>query len=154
MLDQQIENWCRWHWSVMRKRRRQCMSLEGNWRSRQPSDVATETPPARVDQAAAMRVEDAWKTLPFREKFLLKWHYVFAHSHGTVCRDMRKHGLHLNLEMYDAILALARALLHEALVQTNLSLAREAWRTEGNQPEQPGTIANAAPPAKKSRLSA
>lgn len=115
MLDSLLENWVRWHQSAKIRKRRRSLSLEGNWRSKQYYDAPPITSLGKVDQASAQWVEAGWVTLPMREKLLLKWHYVFTRSRGTICRDMRKHGLNLTLDSYAAILALARMLLSEAL---------------------------------------
>lgn len=115
MLDSLLDNWVRWHKSAKIRRRGRSLSLEGNWRSKQYYDAPPVTPLGKVDQASAQWVEHAWVTLPMREKLLLKWHYVFTRSRGTVCRDMRKHGQNLTLASYAAILHLSRLLLSEAL---------------------------------------
>lgn len=115
MLDSLLENWVRWHQSAKIRKRGRSLSLEGNWRSKQYYDAPPVTPLGKVDQASAQWVERAWVTLPTREKLMLKWHYVFTRSRGTICRDMRKHGLNLTLASYDAILQLSRLLLSEAL---------------------------------------
>lgn len=115
MIDAQIENWCRWHWSAMRQRRKRCMSLERNWRSKQPEDTAAAAPLPRVDQKAAQLVEEAWRTLPFREKMLLKWHFVFARTPGAICRSLRQRGVNLAPAGYPYAVMLAKTMLAEAL---------------------------------------
>lgn len=113
--DATLENWCRWHWSGLRTRASRCMSLEHNWRPKQHWEAPPVTPLGRVDQRSAQDVEEAWKTLPFLEKMLLKWHYVFKRTPGAICRSLRQRGYAVTTIRYMPLVEHSRALLTKAL---------------------------------------
>jgi hypothetical protein len=114
-LDEIIDNWVRWHARKLKQPKR-CMSLERNWRPGRYYDAPPLTLVV-VDQALAVETEAAWKTLPDREKFVLKWHYVFTRTRGTILRDCRKHGFPFDLREYDFVLQRGRSQLFEALAK-------------------------------------
>ncbi len=112
-----IENWCRWHWSAMRRSVMHCSSLEHHWRPKQHWDAPPVTPLGRVDQRAAEEVEAAWKTLPFLEKMLLKWHYVFKRTPGAICRSLRQRGYLVTTIRYAPLIEHSLSMLDKALAQ-------------------------------------
>lgn len=116
-LDDIIKNWVRWHLRGMHRHRRQCASLEGNWRSKQYYDAPPITPLGPVDELLAQDTESAWRTLPTFDKFLLKWHHVFTRTPGAICKSMRQHGLPLAVRDYDFAVMCAEGHLSEALAK-------------------------------------
>lgn len=116
-LDNTVTNWVRWHRSALRKQSKRCLSLERNWRPGRYYDAPPVTLLGPVDQALAIQTEDAWRTLPDREKFVLKWHYVFARTRGRIGHDCRKHGFPFDLRDYDFVLMRGLQFLDEALAK-------------------------------------
>lgn len=114
-LDWYITTWVRWHRTAMRWHYGRCASIEGNWRANAYWDAPPITPLGRIDNLAAQKVEDAWRTLPSTEKLLLKWHYVFARSPWAICRSFRQRGTRLSTSRYPQALELAEKMLAEAL---------------------------------------
>lgn len=114
-IDDILDNWARWHWSAMRRKRGRCASLEGNYRSRQYWDAPPVTPKGKPDEASARHVEEVWRTLPYMEKLLLKWHYVFTRTPGAICRSMRQRGMSLLPQTYEREVGRAKDMLMAAL---------------------------------------
>ena len=112
-----LQNWIRWH--ANRRSLGRCGSLEGGWRSKQYWDAPPVTPLGKVDQMAAQMVEDAWVTLDYVPKFMLKWHYVFCRTPGAICRSMRQRGYSMAPKDYSLVLSHSRLQLLEAIAKKN-----------------------------------
>jgi hypothetical protein len=116
-LDVAIENWCRWHWSAMRRHKGQCKSLEAKYRSPQPWDAPPITPLGKVDILGAMAIEDAWKTLPFVPKIVLKQWFVLRRRSGVICRSLRSKGFPVVDRDFELEIARAKIMLAGALAE-------------------------------------
>jgi len=92
-LDLAIENWARWH--KKRMLRLQCRSVEHTYRSPQRRHWPSDAPPFEIRMVsvlAAQEVEDAWVTLPFVPKMVLKMWFVMRRRSGVICRSLRRKG--------------------------------------------------------------
>jgi hypothetical protein len=114
-IEWEIRNWCSWHWSGMRWRRQRCSSIESRWRSPQPWDCAPVVPFGKTDSVRAQEVEDVWRGLPGKTKLLLKWHYVFCLSKGSILRKLRQRGLGFPGQQFQVELDAAKYRLAMAL---------------------------------------
>lgn len=104
-FDDYLSNWVRWH--TRRRPVGRCGSLEGGWSSKQYWDAPPRTSLGKVDELAALKVEEAWKSLVFVEKMILKWHFVFVRSPWAICRSLRQRGIQLSASQYPAALQIA-----------------------------------------------
>ena len=121
-----LANWIRWH--ARRRSLGRCGSLEGGWRSKQYWDAPPVTPLGKVDQMAAQMVEDAWVTLDYVPKFMLKWHYVFCRTPGAICRSMRQRGYSMAPKDYSLVLSHSRLQLLEAIARSKKNTDNPAQR--------------------------
>lgn len=115
LIDLAIENWARWHWNGLRRRPRRIKSLEGRWRSPQPWDTPPITPLGRVDVLAAQAVEDAWQTLSFVPKMVLKQWFVLRVSLRRICRSLRVKGYPVYERYWELEIGRAKLQLADAL---------------------------------------
>lgn len=120
-IDNLIDNWCRWHWSAMRWHRGRCHSLESKYRSPQPWDAPPINPKGKVNVLDAQKVEDAWRTLSFVPKIILKQHYVFRLYSGRITRQLRKKGFPVLDKDYELELERAKNNLLQALAKPKSS---------------------------------
>lgn len=116
-IDLAIENWARWHAQSMKWYRRHCLSIEHRWRSPQPWDAPPLTGLGKVNELAAIAVEDEWKNLPFVPKMVLKYWYVSRYSINNICKSLRKKGFPVEPRYWDLELERAKRMLAERLVR-------------------------------------
>lgn len=114
-FEDYLSNWIRWH--ARHRSLGRCGSLEGGWRSKQYWDAPPVTPLGRVDQQAAQLVEDAWVTLDFVPKMMLKWHYIYCRTPGAIGRSLRQKGYNVAPQDYSLILFHARESLNAAIAK-------------------------------------
>lgn len=132
-IDLAIENWARWHRQSLRWGRGHCLSVEHRWRSPQPWDAPPVTGLGRPSELAAKAVEEAWKTLPFKTKMILKQWYVLRLSMWEIGRNLRKKGYpvqtrYWDIELQRAKYVLSLALAHCKYVQYHADTATEVRR--------------------------
>ena len=75
-LKERLENWARYYRTRMKLET--CASIEKRYQApyRQWLELHEIHIPDSVDMWDAQKVEAAWKTLSFRHKMILKWHYI------------------------------------------------------------------------------
>ena len=91
-----------------------CGSVEGRYRPRRPDEEQR----ARifVDELAGWFVESVWRTLRPRQKWLLKWHYVYRFERFQVIRMVLKRcGYGIRSDRYNGEVRLGVELLKKAL---------------------------------------
>ena len=120
MTDEQyrlrLENWIRW----ARGRKygpagARCQGIESLWRSMNWGDIA-EGPESMLQALHgpvmildAIRVEDAWKTLPERPRGFLKYALVKAENPRKTCRRYQLHWLAYDGELMQSAAQLRKA---------------------------------------------
>lgn len=115
-IDLAIENWARW--GRVRRSTVRCQSIEHRYRSPQRTHWPNDAPPYEirvVSIPSAITVEDAWKTLPFRPKMVLKWWYVLRLPVSQICRQFRRKGHPVEVRYWEEELKRAKYLLAQAL---------------------------------------
>lgn len=119
-IEDQIHNWVRWNDSARRWYRKRCRSIEHRYRSPQPWDAPPAKALGKVDELAAKSVEDAWKTLPFVPKMVLKYWYVERWHARRIVRFFHARGRkEVDARHWDIELGRARLLLSQALAIPN-----------------------------------
>ena len=123
-IDLAIENWVRWQRQGMLWHRQRCLSIEYRYRSPQRRHWPSDAPPFEirvVSVLAAQATEDAWKTLPFVPKMVLKQWYVLKVSSRKICRSLRRKGWPVIDKDFDMEISRARLMLSQALDRTKES---------------------------------
>lgn len=91
-----------------------CGSVEGRYQSRRPEE--TRPPRIVVDELAGWFFESVWRTLRPRDKWFIKWHYVYSFKESQVIRMvMKRCGYGIHRDRYKAELLLSVTQLKKAL---------------------------------------
>ena len=89
MFRDRVSNWARAHrWYGAHG---QALSLEGKFRSPQHWEALPVCPGPAIDVLDAWTVELAWRRLPERSRWVLKYQYHDRAHPGTACRLIRKY---------------------------------------------------------------
>jgi hypothetical protein len=113
-LTTRLENWGRWARQRSHHLYVRCGSAEKKWKSPQVHDERNPFDdrdwPISIDVLDAQAIEDAWQTLPWVPKEILKGKYVWVSWYKATCRAIGIHPRGYGDHLHHARMMLSRRL--------------------------------------------